>query len=245
MRTGAIVQARIGSTRLPGKVIIDICGKPVIQHVIERLKQSKYLHEIIIATTELKQDDVIVEQAVKAGVKWFRGSEEDVLSRYYYAAKENNLDVIVRITSDCPLIDPYIIDEMIQIFINNDYNMVSNVSLDVKLRTFPRGLDAEIFPYTVLKEVFDNASEKYQREHVTPYIYENCNKFFLYKNPINYSKYRWTLDTGEDLEMIKTVYNHLYHGEHNFFFRDITGLLEKHPEIADINRGVEQKKLKT
>jgi len=122
MKTGAVVQTRMGSTRLPGKVMMNLCGKPVIDHVIDRLKQSKLLDDIIIATTTSEKDKVIVEQAKKNGVKWFCGSEEDVLSRYYYAAKENNLDTVVRITSDCPLIDPVLLDKVVffrQLYVGN------------------------------------------------------------------------------------------------------------------------------
>lgn len=244
MKIGAVVQTRMGSIRLPGKVMLDICGKPVIQHVIERLKQCKHLDEIIIATTTLGQDDVVVQQAQKLGVKWFRGSEDDVLSRYYYSARENNLDVIVRVTSDCPLIDPFIIDSMIQFYKQNKYDLVANVAPDVRQRTFPRGLDTEIFSFKVLVEAFENAAEKYQREHVTPYIYEKSDKIYYYKNSLDYSKYRWTLDTEEDLQLIKSIYCYLYKETHNFYFEDILNLMKKHPELAKINGHVEQRKIK-
>jgi spore coat polysaccharide biosynthesis protein SpsF len=243
MKIGAVVQTRMGSTRLPGKVMLDIYGKPVIQHVIERLKQSKYLDEIIIATTTHTQDDVIVEQARKNSVKWFRGSEEDVLSRYYYAAKENNLDIVVRITSDCPLIDPFVIDEMIDFYKKNNYLMVTNAGTDLSQRTYPRGLDVEIFCFEVLQDAFHNASENYQREHVTPYIYETSNKIYYYKNTIDYSKYRWTLDTEEDFELITVIYKCLYRRKHDFYLNDIIKLLEQNPAYTKINAHVEQKKI--
>lgn len=244
MKIGVIVQTRVGSTRLPGKVMMDLCGKPVIDHVIDRLKQSKLLDEIIIATTTLERDRVIVEQAKKDGVKWFCGSEEDVLSRYYYAAKENNLDTVVRITSDCPLIDPFITDNIIRCHKENLYDIVTNAGSDIKTRTYPRGLDTEVFTFRVLEDAFINAREKYQREHVTPYIYENSGGIYYYRNNVDYSKYRWTLDAEEDFELIKTVYTYLYKGEHNFYYQDILELLREHPEIAGINQGVEQKKIK-
>lgn len=244
MKTGVVVQTRMGSTRLPGKVMLDICGKPVIEHVIDRLGQSKYLDEFIIATTVLPQDDVIAEKAENIGVKCFRGNEEDVLSRYYYAAKQHNLDIIVRVTSDCPLIDPFIIDNMLKFFISNDFDLVANVAPNITQRTFPRGLDAEVFSFLSLERAFNNAAKQYQREHVTPYIYEEGSRIYYYKNNIDYSKYRWTLDTEEDFELITAVYRHLYKGNHDFYFKDILELLKRFPEIADINAAVEQKKIK-
>ena len=172
MKIGAIIQARMGSTRLSGKVMKELEGKTVLEHVIERVKQSKMIEEIIIATTVHGRDDVIESEALRCGVKAFRGSEDDVLSRYYYAAKENEIDVIVRITSDCPLIDWKIIDKVISKFMENEYDIVTNAGLELEQRTFPRGLDLEVFSFSVLSNAFNNATEKYQREHVSPYIYE-------------------------------------------------------------------------
>ena len=150
MKTGVIVQTRMGSTRLPGKVMMDLCGKPVIDHVIDRLKRSRLSDEIIIATTTLERDKVVVEQAKKNGVKWFCGSEDDVLSRYYCAAKENDLDVVVRVTSDCPLIDPVILDNVVDFYMSNNYTLVTNAGINFEQRTFPRGLDVEVFSFSML-----------------------------------------------------------------------------------------------
>lgn len=213
MKVVCIIQARMGSTRLPGKVMLGLCGKTVLGHVIERVKMVKNIDEIVIATTTKEDDSIIVEEALKYDVKVFRGSEEDVLSRYYYAAKENDADVVVRITSDCPLIDPEIIDEMLSrfkyLYKENKVDYLSN-TLE---RTFPRGLDAEIFSFKILEDAFINAEKYHQREHVTPYIYENANKFKLvggYQKDIDYSYHRWTLDTEEDFELIRRIYLHLY-----------------------------------
>lgn len=243
MKIGAIIQARMGSTRLSGKVMKDLEGKTVLEHVIDRVKQSKMIDEIIIATTIHERDLVIEEEALRCGVKAFRGSEDDVLSRYYYAAKENDLDVVVRITSDCPLIDPKVLDEVIQCYVNNDYDIVSNAGSDLSKRTYPRGLDTEVFSFKVLENAFSNAKETYQREHVTPYIYENSTWVYYYKNDIDYSKHRWTLDTDEDLNLISEIYKHLYHGEHDFYLSDIVKLFEERPELFNINAHIEQKKL--
>jgi spore coat polysaccharide biosynthesis protein SpsF len=244
VKTGVIIQTRMGSSRLRGKVMLNICENTVMGHVIDRMKQCKELDEIIIATTESPQDDIIIEEAKRHGVKWFRGSEDNVLSRYYYAAVENNLDVIARVTSDCPLIDPFVTDKIIRCYIDNDYDLVTNAGADLKKRTFPRGLDVEVFSINSLSNAFKNAVESYQREHVTPYLYENCEKIFYYKNDIDYSKYRWTLDTDDDLKLIEAVYAYLYNGQHNFYLNDIISLMEGHPEIAQINADVKQKSIK-
>lgn len=244
MKIGAIIQARMGSTRLSGKVMKDLEGKTVLEHVIDRVKQSKMIDEIIIATTTHERDSVIEVEALRCGVKAFKGSEDDVLSRYYYVAKENGLDVVVRITSDCPLIDPKVIDEIIQCYVNNDYDIVSNAGSDISKRTYPRGLDTEVFSFEVLENAFTNAKEAYQREHVTPHIYENSSNVYYYKNDIDYSKYRWTLDTDEDFKVISEIYKHLYHGEHDFYLSDIVKLFQAKPELFSINAHIEQKKIK-
>ena len=245
MKTVAIIQARMGSSRLPGKILKDLMGKTVLQHVIERTQQASSLDDIVIATTTMGQDDVVVREAVKCGVKYFRGSEDDVLSRYYLAAKENNADVVVRITSDCPLIDPVIIDEVVNFLKKHkQYPIITNALNDLNQRTYPRGLDTEVFYFTHLQQAFEQARESYQREHVTPYIYENSAPVYYYKNKQDYSKYRWTLDTIEDFELIKKIYEYLYKGKHDFFFAEILNLFEKNPDLVKINEHIEQKKLK-
>lgn len=244
MKIAAIIQARMGATRLYGKVLKDICGIPVIIHVANRVKQCKKLNEIVVATSVKKENDEIEELLDKENIKVFRGSEDDVLSRYYYAAKENDADIIIRITADCPLIDPHIVDEVIDFYLKNDYDIVTNAGNDLIQRTYPRGLDVEIFSFKALEEAHNNAKKKYQREHVTPYIYENSEKIYYYKNEIDYSNHRWTLDTKEDFELISIIYNNLYKGEHNFYFYDILNFINNNPNIMNINSHIEQKKLK-
>ncbi|NMA49297.1 MAG: NTP transferase domain-containing protein [Tissierellia bacterium] len=244
MHIGAIIQARMGSTRLYGKVLKEIKGKSVLRHVIERVQQSKLVDEIVIATTIHERDNAIENEALKCGVKVFRGSEDNVLSRYYYAAKENKIDVVIRITSDCPLIDPFVMDEIINRYLNGDYEIVTNAGSNLSQRTYPRGLDTEVFSFDVLEDAFKNAKETYQREHVTPYIYENSKKVFIYKNDIDYSKHRWTLDTEEDFELISRIYDRLYKGKHNFYLNEIIELFNQEPGLYQINAHVEQKKLK-
>ena len=239
----AIIQARMGSTRLPGKVMKDLCGKTVLAHDIERVRQSKYIDEIVIATTKFKEDDIILREALENGAKVYRGSEDDVLRRYYEAAKENKADVIVRITSDCPLIDPFIVDEVIKVYLNSNYDLVTNAGFYPENRTYPRGLDVEVFSFDILKKAFQEAKEMYQREHVTPFIYENSKNIYYYKNNIDYSKYRWTLDTEEDYKLIEIIYKNLYKGKHDFYVEDISKLFDDMPELFEINKNVQQKKL--
>lgn len=243
MKTTAIIQARMGSTRLPGKVLKILMGKTVLQHVIERVQQVSSIDEIVIATTTLNQDDLIVNEAAKCGVNHFRGSEEDVLARYYWAAKNSNADIVVRITSDCPLIDPVVTDKIIEFYQKHNYDLVTNAGSDLSQRTYPRGLDTEVFSFDVLETAFYKADKQYQREHVTPYIYENSSKIYYYKNTIDYSMHRWTLDTDDDFSLIQEIYGHLYKGQHDFYLADIIKLLEKNPELVEINAHIAQKSI--
>ncbi|MBI9014620.1 MAG: glycosyltransferase family protein [Clostridiales bacterium] len=245
MKVTAIIQARVGSTRLPGKVLKELKGHTVLYHVIERVSQSTLIDDIIIATTLNENDDAIEQEAQKCGVKVFRGSEDDVLSRFYLAAENNKSDVVVRITSDCPLIDPNVLDDIINSFIKNDnIEIATNAGADLKLRTFPRGLDVEVFSCKVLKDAYLNAKEQYQREHVTPYIYENSQNIYHHLNNVNYSNYRWTVDTEEDFSLVEEIYHRLYSGKHDFFLKEIVNILRKEPKLCDINAHIEQKKLK-
>ena len=244
-KTAAIIQARMGSTRLPGKVMKDLKGKPVLWHVIERVKQAKNIDQTIIATTTAQRDSIIFEKAKEWGVKAYRGSEEDVLARYYEAANKYEIDTVVRITSDCPLIDPHIIDEIVEYYNNScDYTLVTNAGSDLNNRTYPRGLDTEVFSFEVLEKAYKKAEEKYQREHVTPYIYENYDDIYYYKNNKDLSNYRLTLDTKEDYELIKAIYDKLYHGKHDFYLNEIIELLDNNKELLKLNEKIKQKKLK-
>lgn len=244
-KIGCIIQARMGSTRLPGKVMKNLEGQPVLYHVLERVKQSNSIDEIIVATTNHEHDDVIVEEAKRNKVNYYRGSEEDVLSRFFESADKYGLDHIVRITSDCPLIDPNIIDEIVTCYKENQYKLVTNAGIDESKRTFPRGMDTEVFSFESLEEAYNNTSEKYEREHVTPYFYENYNDdIYYYKNENDLSELRLTLDTSEDYEMIKRVYRELYSGDHDFYLSEIVNLFEENPELKKINKNIQQKEVK-
>lgn len=242
MRVVCIIQARIGSTRLPGKILKKICGKTILEHDIDRLKRVKNIDKLVIATTTLEKDNVVVEEAKRLGVKCFRGSEDDVLSRYYYAAKENNADVVVRVTSDCPLIDSEVTEKIIEYYINNreKYDYVSNTIE----RTYPRGLDTEVFSFKALEKAFNEAVIQRDREHVTPYIWDNNEIFKLaqYKNDIDSSKLRWTLDTEKDFKLINSIYGYLFdENGNNFNMKKILDLYKVDKNLKEININVEQK----
>jgi len=238
----AIVQARMGSTRLPGKVLTVIEEKPVLEHIIDRVRYSKNIHRIIVATTILKEDDVIEELCKKLNVECFRGNPEDVLDRYYQAALKYRVNWIVRITADCPVIDPVIIDKMITCYKKNigRYDYFSNV---YPVRTYPLGLDVEIFTFATLRKLWENAKDPVEREHVTLYIHRHPEKFkiYNYKNKKDFSKYRWTLDTIEDLMLIKEIYGALYQKNKIFLHNDILALMKKRPELPKINEKIKQK----
>ena len=234
MGTAIILQARMGSTRLPGKTLKTICDKSILEHVIERLKHSKTVDEIIVATTTSNSDDNIETVCIENGVKCFRGSENDVLSRYYHAAKENDVELVIRITADCPLIDPTIIDKLVNVYRKNGYDYISNVHPP----TYPDGLDVEVFSFSALEEAFNEANLLSEREHVTPYIWKNKNKFKMKNiiNDVDLSEYRWTVDREEDFLFIQKIYEHLYKKCNVFSTDDVLNLLNNHPKWLDINK---------
>lgn len=235
MKNLAVIQARMGSSRLPNKVLKDLCGKPALWHVIHRVKKSKLIDEIVIATTIEKQDLKIVKFCADNGIRVFIGSEADVLDRYYQAARLFKPDNVVRITSDCPLHDSDIIDSVIEKHIkeNNDYT--SNTIQP----TFPDGLDCEVMKYSALEKAWENAAMTSEREHVTQYLIKNdIFKKGCLLNSVNKESERWTLDTDADYEFIRSVYSELYYKNPEFSSADIYGLLEEKPEIRKINQGI-------
>jgi len=242
-KTVAIVQARMRSTRFFGKVLEDIEGKPMLWQVINRLRHSRLLHDIVVATSVNHQDDVIEEFCKTGNICYFRGSENDVLQRYYNAATKFEAELIVRVTSDCPLIDPNVVDRVISSYLENseNYDYASNT---IK-RTYPRGLDTEVFPYKILERCYEKATRGYEREHVTAYIYEHPDMFILLnvENNQNLSHLRWTVDEELDLRFVREIYKRL-NKRNSFFMEDILRVLEKEPSLSEINKGVEQKSLK-
>jgi spore coat polysaccharide biosynthesis protein SpsF len=240
-----IIQARTGSTRLPNKIFKPLAGEPVLWHVYNRVKHSSLISQIVVATTDLPEDDAVEKFCIENNISNFRGSSENVLSRYYYAAKRYNAEIIIRITADCPVIDPVILDKIITAFKDANKNDKLDYMSNSIIRTFPRGLDAEIFSMEVLDKTFNEATQKYELEHVTPYIYQHPEIFAIknFGNDKNYSQYRWTVDTKEDYELLCKIYDALYHQKEIFLFEDILKLFEEHPELSEINKDIEQKKL--
>ncbi len=246
MKTVAIIQARMGSTRLPAKVMKKLCDQTVLTHVINRVKACKRIDEIVIATTTLNEDDCIVKEAEKLDVKWFRGSENNVLERYYLAAKQFQADAIMRITSDCPLLDIEIIDDLLSYFQDeSEMGLSIDYSSNNLRRSFPRGLDAELFTFNTLEIAYNNATKDYEKEHVTPYIYQHPDLFSLHNltSDDDLSEYRWTLDTPEDYELIKIIYENLYPQNPLFGMDDIIDFLEENPKLMKINANIKQKQL--
>lgn len=244
-KVAAIIQARLGSTRLHGKILKVISEKPMLWHIVNRLSHSKLIDQIIIATTNLFEDDHVQEFCEMNNILFYRGSPEDVLSRYYEAANKFKTDIVIRITSDCPVIDPLIVDNMLEYFFKE--NQLSNLDYlsNVLPRTFPRGLDTEIFSFNSLARAHTEATQQFEREHVTPYIY-NHPEIFTTKNFTNdkdYSFHRWTVDTQEDFRLIEEIYKALYSKKELFLFEDILKLFEERPDLININQNVQQKNL--
>ena len=223
----------MGSTRLPGKVMELLDGKnPSLYYTINQLKNSLNVDKIIVATTKLNEDDIIEKISKNNKINCFRGNSENVLERFYECAKKFQLETIVRITADCPLIDPKIVDSFIEIFNSGEYDYVHNM----EPRTFPDGLDAEVFSFKILEEAYKNAKLPSEKEHVTPYFRNNKDKFRI-KNVINkknMSSYRWTLDYQEDLDLIRNIIKEIKNRP--ILMNDIISLFNKKPNIFEINK---------
>ena len=240
MKVVAIIQARMGSTRLPGKVLKDLEGETVLSRCVKRVRRSQTINEVLVATTDRAADDAIVAECRKISAPVSRGDQDDVLDRYFRAAQLTKADVVVRITSDCPLIEPEVIDKTIAAFVEAKPDYASN-SL---ARTYPRGLDTEVMTSATLGRAWQQAQKPYEREHVTAYIYEHPADFNLLSvtNDVNLSEHRWTVDTPEDLEFARAVYARLKENP-NFTWRDVLGVLEREPQLLELNRGIAQKAL--
>lgn len=225
MRRVIIVQARMGSSRLPGKVLADVAGRPMLEQQVRRLQHCHSADDIVVATSSSANDDPIVPVAEKAGVRWFRGNEHDVLGRYRAAAAEAHADIVVRITADCPLIDPEITDLVIDRASSGAYDYTSNVLR----RTYPKGLDVEAFPADVLIRVDRLATSKAAREHVTWFIHNERPDLFIassIEDSSNFSHLRWTVDTAEDLEYVRRLYHQFGLSERTLNYADMCQKLE-------------------
>lgn len=233
----AILQSRMGSTRLPGKSLQTILDKPMLWHVLQRLKQSKKVNQAVVATTIDSSDDPIEKLCHELGVKCFRGSVEDVLSRYVGAAEKFGGDIIVRVTADCPLLDAEVVDRVIEEYQKGGAEYVSNVHPP----TFPDGLDVEVFSKEALMRAHREAALQSEREHVTPYIWKHVDKFGLrnVSNGQDLSALRWTVDEPADLAFVSEVYKLLQakRHEHTAGMKEILELIGNNPQLGGINKG--------
>lgn len=234
LQTAAIIQARMNSTRLPGKVMKPLAGHPLIHHIVARLKRSRLLDGIILATTTCKEDDELSLWAVNNGIPVFRGGESDVLGRYFQAATFFNVRTIVRITADDPFKDHRIMDDMLNIFQQQKLDLMTNNQPP----SFPEGLDIEIFTFECLKLAAENATIPFEREHVTPYFYQNLSRFNWqnYSSPCDLSSMRWTIDDADDFNFVDEIYRRLYSENEIFSTDEILNELRTNRHLMDINK---------
>ena len=242
MKTAAIIQARMGSQRLPGKVMLEIAGKPMIDRVVDRVRRCESIDGVIVATSVAPSDDELAKHCLGLGVQVVRGSEDDVLSRYALAAQSFGCKNIVRITSDCPLVDPEIVDQVV-------YEVSQNAGVQYACnffphRLFPRGLDAEAMTVQALLQINQQATDPRHREHVTLMIYENASRFNIasVSNRLDHAHLRWTVDTDADLQLVRTIYEHFAEqGIEEFGYAEVMKTLTQNWHWCQINREVLQK----
>jgi spore coat polysaccharide biosynthesis protein SpsF len=238
MKVVAIIEARMRSSRLPAKVLRPAAGKPMLELLIERLSRARQLDQIVVATTDNAMDDVIEQLARRLGAGCFRGSEDDVLDRVLRAARSVAADVIVEVTGDCPLADPGVVDRIAGVYLGNKYDYVANVLK----RTYPDGLEVQVFATALLAEVASLTQDPADREHVSLYIYEHPERYTLYNVesdlPAKYWDLRLTLDTPEDYELIAAIYDELYPHNPAFTLKDVLGLLDRRPGLLAFNAEV-------
>ncbi len=241
MKVVCIIQARMGSSRLPGKVLMDIAGAPMLARVVTRVRRAAALDEVVVATTENDEDQALVDFCAGAGVSCWRGDETDVLSRYLGAARAFGAGAVVRVTSDCPLIEPRLIDRVVGLLQGGGCDYASTTLQ----RTYPRGLDVEAFTMASFERLAGEAREEYERVHVTPRYYRNPDLFRLsgIEAERDYSDLRWTVDTPEDIALVREIYAH-FGGRDDFDWRQVLALIEARPELALINAEIRQKELK-
>jgi spore coat polysaccharide biosynthesis protein SpsF len=254
--TVAIIQARMGSSRLPGKVLLDIAGQPMLKLVVERTRRAQAIHQVVIATTAEPADDPVADYCNHHGYPVYRGSLHDVLDRYYQAARWSGAETIVRITADCPLIDPQVVDRTVEAFrgaslqdlqcLNPDlpdgYAFCANRLPPPWGRTYPIGLDTEVCSFQDLETAWKEAQQAHQREHVMPYFYDHQERFkiLLVHHEKDLGGLRLTVDTAEDLELLRQIYAH-FPGRDDFSWLEVVALLERQPELLAINAQVQHK----
>ena len=236
---GCIIQARMSSIRLPGKVMMKVENEnTMLDCVINQLQNSKEIKNIVIATTDQEEDDVIAKFAKNRAIKYFRGSKKDVLDRYYQCAKKFNFSEIIRITADNPLIDYEIVDTVVEHFKSNNYDCISNRSTFQGFSTYPLGYDVEVFTFSALENAWKNAKLPSEREHVTPYFYKNKEIFrqTSIENSEDLSRFRCTVDTKYDLELIQKIYSNIK--KRPILLSDVIKLLKANPELVKTNAHV-------
>jgi spore coat polysaccharide biosynthesis protein SpsF len=240
MKTLALIQARMASSRLPGKVLMKLGSGSVLARVVRRVQRARLVDEVVVATTIDSSDDSIVEECELEKVRVARGSEDDVLDRYYQAARELMASTVVRITADCPLIDPTLIDDVVLEFQRQLPDYASNTLV----RTYPRGLDTEVFSIDALARAWQDARQPWERAHVTPFLYQHPEMFRLVSvcSDHDHSGCRWTLDTPEDYEFLREVYL-CFEDRTDFSWRDVLDLLQREPRLSLINANSSQKDL--
>jgi spore coat polysaccharide biosynthesis protein SpsF (cytidylyltransferase family) len=233
----AIVQARMGSTRLPGKTLADVCGQPMLARLVGRARRIPGVERVIIATTEQPADAAILRFAAAHGLPAYAGSEDDVLDRFYQTARRHGITVVVRVTPDCPLLDPVVSGAVLVRFLEGQGAI--DYASNTQPPTFPDGLDTEVFSSAALERAWREARLASEREHVTPYIWKQPDKFRVVNvtHDPNLSALRWTVDTAADLEFVRAVYARLGAGAETAGMDDVLGLLGRHPELAALNRG--------
>lgn len=243
MKVVAIIQARMGSTRLPGKVLKPILGKPMLWYIVQRLRSVSRIDEVVVATSEKEENDAIRIFCTKNNIICFSGDEADVLDRFYKAAKEQHADVLLRITADCPLVDPALVHNVLEEFFTKGYDYMG-VATGAGAATkefdgfrFPDGLDTEVFTFTCLQTAWKEAKSQPEREHVTLFIWKRPEQFTLgsYKSTVDYSRMRWTVDTQEDFEFVHTIYRELYPTKPSFGMEDVLRFLNNHPSLLRKN----------
>ena len=234
-RVVLIVQARMNSTRLPGKILMEVEGKPFLWHVLERLKYAKNVDLVVLAIPDTRENDILETFAKENKTEYFRGSENNLLERYYFSAKKFNANVVVRIPSDNALIDPQIVDIVIERHLSSDADYTSNV-LE---KTFPVGLHTEVFNFSAIERSYNEANDEYEKEHATPYIYRHPEIFKLQsvtaEEKLKRPDIRLTTDTENDLKLIREIYKNLYTPGNIFYTKEVINLLNKNPDLIKIN----------
>ncbi|MBR6088809.1 MAG: glycosyltransferase family protein [Anaerolineaceae bacterium] len=246
MKNVLIIQARMQSSRLPGKVLLPLREKPMLDWVVSRASGSAVIDTCMVATTDDSADDPIENYCSAHHVPVYRGSQYDVLDRYYHAAKNAEADTIIRVTADCPLIDPSLIDQLYHFYVREQADFAANRLPPPWHRTYPIGLDAEIVSMKMLERAWKEAEEKFEREHVMPWFYdtEGRCKTAIMDNDVDYGSHRWTVDTPEDYQMMQALFEQLPDPLHNSWL-DVLDIIKKHPELELINAQSKAKNVKT